>query len=187
MVEQAAPPPRPPPPPPRHGRRRQKKKNGGSCLGLNCIACHEAGKDRDPWLLRKQAPILDEVGSRGRPLPPAFLGDPQAVKPGTTMPQPLPACPRTRRRRGRGADPLPRRDRQLARSTGRRRRSPRGRSSIIRSAASPATAARRRGQAPASLATSVPLGDLATSTRSRPRRVPREPARRSARRAGCPP
>ncbi|MEO8497748.1 MAG: c-type cytochrome, partial [Planctomycetota bacterium] len=48
---------------------------------LNCTACHQAE------LPTKQAPILDEVGSRVRPeFLRAFLADPQKTKPGTTMP-----------------------------------------------------------------------------------------------------
>ena len=48
---------------------------------LNCTACHQAE------LLTKQAPVLDEVGSRVRPeFLRAFLADPQKTKPGTTMP-----------------------------------------------------------------------------------------------------
>ena len=48
---------------------------------LNCTACHLAEFET------KQAPILDEVGSRVRPeFLRAFLADPQRTKPGTTMP-----------------------------------------------------------------------------------------------------
>src|SRR4051812_29755728 len=61
---------------------------------LNCTACHAAGKGLEAQVLRKQAPILDKVGGRVRPsYLRAFLTDPHAVKPGTTMPHLLAAMP----------------------------------------------------------------------------------------------
>ena len=61
---------------------------------LNCTACHAAGAALERWIPGKQAPILDKVGSRVRPgYLRAFLNDPQAVKPGTTMPHLLAALP----------------------------------------------------------------------------------------------
>src|SRR5262249_53128014 len=49
---------------------------------LNCTSCHAADGSA-----KKQAPILDAGGPRVRPGHlKKFLADPQAVKPGTTMP-----------------------------------------------------------------------------------------------------
>jgi mono/diheme cytochrome c family protein len=59
---------------------------GGQLLlsELNCVSCHQPG---DKSLTRKQAPILDHIGNRMRVGHlRKFLSDPQAVKPGTTMP-----------------------------------------------------------------------------------------------------
>jgi len=54
---------------------------------LNCVSCHKADAVQEALLLRKQAPILDGVAGRVRPgYLRKFLRDPQAVKPGTTMP-----------------------------------------------------------------------------------------------------
>ena len=54
---------------------------------LNCTACHAAEGWAATGLLTRQAPILDDVGSRVRPeFVRAFLADPQSTKPGTTMP-----------------------------------------------------------------------------------------------------
>jgi mono/diheme cytochrome c family protein len=51
---------------------------------LNCVSCHRTGEAE---ILRKQAPILDDVMTRARPgYLRKFLRDPQATKPGTTMP-----------------------------------------------------------------------------------------------------
>ena len=68
---------------------------GSLLLGeLNCISCHQVS---DAWRKRlpvKTAPILDEVGSRVRPqFVKALLEDPQAAKPGTTMPDLLSGLP----------------------------------------------------------------------------------------------
>jgi cytochrome c2 len=61
-------------------------KGGQILLGeLNCTSCHKTN-DASP-LARKPAPILDEVAARVRiGHLKKFLNDPQAVKPGTTMP-----------------------------------------------------------------------------------------------------
>src|SRR5439155_19543846 len=60
-------------------------RSGQLLLGsLNCVSCHAT---TDASLLRGQAPILDGVGTRVRLSHlRKFLRDPQAVKPGTTMP-----------------------------------------------------------------------------------------------------
>ncbi len=60
--------------------------NGGQLLlgELNCVSCHQTGEGGPA---RKQAPVLDGVGNRVRVGHlRRFLNDPQAVKPGTTMP-----------------------------------------------------------------------------------------------------
>src|SRR5947199_10099809 len=52
---------------------------------LNCVSCH---KSSDASLVRKQAPVLDAVAARVKvSYLRKFLSDPQAAKPGTTMPQ----------------------------------------------------------------------------------------------------
>lgn len=54
---------------------------------LNCTACHVADAGAASQVLRKQAPVLDEVGQRVRPdYVRKFLADPHKTKPGTTMP-----------------------------------------------------------------------------------------------------
>jgi mono/diheme cytochrome c family protein len=54
---------------------------------LNCTSCHAADDSLAASIVKKQAPILDEVGSRAKAEYLAkFLANPQAVKPGTTMP-----------------------------------------------------------------------------------------------------
>ena len=66
---------------------------GGQLLlgELNCVSCHARV---DQALTRKQAPILDEVGSRVKvSFLRKFLTDPQAVKPGSTMPRLLDGDP----------------------------------------------------------------------------------------------
>jgi mono/diheme cytochrome c family protein len=51
---------------------------------LNCISCHQPA---EAPLAPKQAPLLDNVGTRIRPSYfKRFLADPQKVKPGSTMP-----------------------------------------------------------------------------------------------------
>src|SRR5579859_5932245 len=62
---------------------------GGQLLltELNCTSCH---RPADESLAPKRAPILDQVGARVRlGHLKRFLADPQAVKPGTTMPAPF--------------------------------------------------------------------------------------------------
>jgi len=70
-------------------------RGGDLLLGeLNCISCHAT----DRPILKKQAPILDHVGDRARPdWIRSFLKNPQAAKPGTTMPDLLAAWPETER------------------------------------------------------------------------------------------
>lgn len=58
---------------------------------LGCLACHAPA---NPAATRKQAPVLDQLGGRARLAAiRAFLRDPQAAKPGTTMPHLLHADP----------------------------------------------------------------------------------------------
>src|SRR5262249_42356418 len=62
---------------------------GGQLLlgELNCISCHKPDTAQETVLQRRQAPILDHVADRVRVgYLRKFLSDPQAVKPGTTMP-----------------------------------------------------------------------------------------------------
>ena len=70
-------------------------RGGQLLLGeLNCSACHKPEADLEKWVLKKQAPVLDGVGGRVRAsYLRAFLNDPHAVKPGTTMPNLLAALP----------------------------------------------------------------------------------------------
>lgn len=59
-------------------------------LELNCTSCHQTDSGASP----KQAPILDDVGSRVRAgWLRKFLADPAATKPGTTMPNLLAGDP----------------------------------------------------------------------------------------------
>ncbi len=61
---------------------------------LNCTSCHTSA---DSPATRKPAPILDQVGSRIRvSYLRKYLADPQAVKPGTTMPHLLAGDPDAR-------------------------------------------------------------------------------------------
>lgn len=74
---------------------------GGQLLlgELNCTSCHAADKSLDSYVVKKQAPILDSVGSRVRPnYLLKFLADPQATKPGTTMPNVLAGLPEVERK-----------------------------------------------------------------------------------------
>jgi cytochrome c2 len=68
---------------------------GNLLLGeLNCTSCHQTNAARPPFIQNKQAPVLDSVGSRVKPeYLLQFLADPQATKPGTTMPNVLAAMP----------------------------------------------------------------------------------------------
>src|SRR5512145_2448015 len=61
---------------------------------LNCTSCHQTEPALDLLVVKKPAPILDTVGSRVRPqYLLKFLADPQATKPGTTMPSVLAHLP----------------------------------------------------------------------------------------------
>ncbi|MEY4179473.1 MAG: hypothetical protein RLY70_3047 [Planctomycetota bacterium] len=65
---------------------------GGQLLigELNCVACHAAEGPLANGVAAKKAPILDNVGKRVRPeFLREFLLNPQAAKPGTTMPHVL--------------------------------------------------------------------------------------------------
>jgi mono/diheme cytochrome c family protein len=78
-----------------HQQGQQPVEAGNLLLGeLNCTSCHQVS---DAWMKRlpvKTAPILDDVGSRVRPqFVRALLKDPQAAKPGTTMPDVLAGLP----------------------------------------------------------------------------------------------
>src|SRR5262245_46210967 len=54
---------------------------------LNCISCHQPAGGA---ALKRQAPILDDIGGRARPgFLRKFLSDPHAAKPGTAMPDVL--------------------------------------------------------------------------------------------------
>ena len=63
-------------------------KGGRLLIGeLNCTSCHAADGAWELTILRKSAPVLDGVASRIRPgYLRRFIADPQAVKPGTAMP-----------------------------------------------------------------------------------------------------
>ena len=74
---------------------------GGQLLlgELNCTSCHQADKSLETYIQKKQAPVLDTVGSRVRPnYLLKFLADPQATKPGTTMPNVLAGLPEAERK-----------------------------------------------------------------------------------------
>jgi cytochrome c2 len=75
-------------------------KNGSAAGGrlllseLNCTSCHAPS---DASTVRKPAPVLDHVGSRIRvSYLRNYLADPQAAKPGTTMPHLLAGDPEAR-------------------------------------------------------------------------------------------
>jgi mono/diheme cytochrome c family protein len=62
---------------------------GGQLLlgELNCTSCHAADPAWSKAIIKKQAPVLSEIGNRARAGYLArFLANPQAAKPGTTMP-----------------------------------------------------------------------------------------------------
>lgn len=66
---------------------------------LNCTSCHKTDDAAKRHILAKSAPILDGVGSRARPKwLRSFLLDPQAIKPGTTMPNILATLPEAERK-----------------------------------------------------------------------------------------
>jgi mono/diheme cytochrome c family protein len=74
---------------------------GGQLLlgELNCTSCHQADPSFAGFVVKKPAPILDTVGNRVRPqYLLKFLSDPQATKPGTTMPNVLATLPETERK-----------------------------------------------------------------------------------------
>jgi len=72
---------------------------GNLLLGeLNCTSCHAADASLATHVQKKPAPVLDTVGSRVRPeYLLKFLADPQATKPGTTMPNVLAGVPESER------------------------------------------------------------------------------------------
>jgi mono/diheme cytochrome c family protein len=63
-------------------------RGGQLLLGeLNCTSCHAIDKSFEGSIIPKQAPILDDVGKRVRvEYLRKFIANPQAVKPGSTMP-----------------------------------------------------------------------------------------------------
>lgn len=69
---------------------------GGQLLAgeLNCTSCHSVDAAWSQTIVKKQAPILSEIGNRARAGYLArFLANPQAVKPGTSMPNVLAGLP----------------------------------------------------------------------------------------------
>lgn len=61
---------------------------------LNCLSCHRPQDEKALNVSLRKAPILDGVASRVKPgFMKKFLSDPQAVKPGTTMPHLLAGMP----------------------------------------------------------------------------------------------
>ncbi len=73
---------------------------GGKLLlgELGCVACHQAEGAAAKQVTKKQAPILDGVGSRVRlGFIRALLANPQKAKPGTTMPDLLAGLPENER------------------------------------------------------------------------------------------
>ena len=67
---------------------------------LGCVNCHAVGKEQAAHLMPKQGPALDKVGERLRPeWLVEYLKQPQAVKPGTTMPHALAGLSDTERER----------------------------------------------------------------------------------------
>ena len=74
--------------------------DGGRLLlgELGCVACHQADGAAAKQATKKQAPILDGVGSRVRlSFIKALLANPQKAKPGTTMPDVLAGLPENER------------------------------------------------------------------------------------------
>jgi mono/diheme cytochrome c family protein len=65
---------------------------------LNCTSCHQADASLDSQIQRKPAPVLDSVCSRVKSeYLLKFLADPQATKPGATMPDVLASVPESER------------------------------------------------------------------------------------------
>jgi mono/diheme cytochrome c family protein len=78
----------------------QDPASGGRLLlgELNCVSCHKPDAPLEANLLRKRAPILDGVAARiRRSYIRKLLADPQAVKPGITMPNVLAPLPQAER------------------------------------------------------------------------------------------
>lgn len=75
-------------------------RGGRLLLGeLNCISCHHADAAQAENVGKKQAPILDGIGQRvHRGFLRRYLNDPNAVKPGTTMPNLLAGLPEKERK-----------------------------------------------------------------------------------------
>jgi len=73
---------------------------GGKLLlgELGCVACHQADGAAEKQISKKQAPLLDGVGSRVRlRFIKDLLANPQRAKPGTTMPDLLAGLPGSER------------------------------------------------------------------------------------------
>jgi mono/diheme cytochrome c family protein len=67
---------------------------------LGCVSCHAAGQEQAAHLMPKRGPNLDKVGERVRPeWLVEYLKQPNAVKPGTTMPHVLAGLSDTERDR----------------------------------------------------------------------------------------
>ena len=65
---------------------------------LNCLSCHDAANEIKHVVSTKQAPILDEIGSRARVAwLREYLAKPHSIKPGTTMPDVIAALPEAER------------------------------------------------------------------------------------------
>ncbi|MFO1044568.1 MAG: c-type cytochrome [Planctomycetaceae bacterium] len=65
---------------------------------LNCTACHSAAEGMKNVVSTKQAPILDEIGSRARVgWLRDFISKPHSIKPGTTMPDLIAGLPEAER------------------------------------------------------------------------------------------
>lgn len=61
---------------------------------LNCVSCHSVPDDMKARLTSKQAPVLDEIGSRAKvEWIREYLADPQHAQPGTTMPNLIATLP----------------------------------------------------------------------------------------------
>lgn len=77
-----------------------KVAGGHLLLGeLNCTSCHKADDKLADHVVRKSAPVLNTMGTRVRPrYLMKFLADPQATKPGTTMPHVMAALPEAERK-----------------------------------------------------------------------------------------
>jgi mono/diheme cytochrome c family protein len=68
---------------------------------LNCTSCHAVTDELKKVISNKQAPILDDIGSRARvEWLRDFIGKPHATKPGTTMPDVIASLPEAERAAG---------------------------------------------------------------------------------------